>query len=84
MSHDFAKSTSYFQKYLVNHERTEKARHGLLSSIFSYYCIKNFIENKKIENFEQIAPKAWLIVLKHHGNIKNLRGRDGEVEKLKD
>ena len=84
LSHDFAKSTSYFQKYLVNHERTEKARHGLLSSIFSYYCIKNFIENKKIENFEQIAPIAWLIVLKHHGNIKNLRGIDGEVEKLKD
>jgi CRISPR-associated endonuclease/helicase Cas3 len=84
LSHDFAKTTSYFQKYLVNHERTEKAHHGLLSSIFSYYCIKNFIENKKIENFEQIAPIAWLIVLKHHGNIKNLRGIDGEFEKLND
>ena len=30
LSHDFAKSTTYFQKYLVDHEKTEKAYHGLL------------------------------------------------------
>lgn len=84
ISHDFAKATTYFQNYLIDHEKTKKARHGLLSSIFCYYCIKSYIEQNKIENFWYTAPIAWLIVLRHHGNIKNLRGIDGEAEKLLD
>jgi len=84
ISHDFAKSTTYFQKYLFDHERTEKARHGLLSSIFSYYCIHSYLRNNKLEDFWHIAPIAWLVVLRHHGNIRNIRGMDGESEKLKD
>jgi len=84
ITHDFAKSTTYFQKYLMDHEKTEKARHGLLSSIFSYFCIKSYIEKNEIEEYWYLAPISWLIVLRHHGNINNLRGMDGEYEKLKD
>ena len=84
MSHDFAKSTTYFQNYLEDHVKTEKARHGLLSSIFCYYCVKSYLKSNNIENFEHIAPISWLVVLRHHGNLKNIRGIDGESEKLKD
>ena len=84
LSHDFAKSTTYFQKYLVDHEKTEKAYHGLLSAIFCYYCIKNYLEINKLDDFWYITPISWLVVLRHHGNLKNIRGMDGESEKLKD
>lgn len=84
LSHDFAKSTTYFQKYLIDHERTEKARHGLLSSIFSYYCIKNYINANEIKDFWYLAPISWIIVLRHHGNIRNIKGMEGESDKLKD
>ena len=84
LSHDFAKSTTYFQKYLINHEKTEKARHGLLSSIFSYYCIKNYLQSNGFEDFWYIAPISWIVVLRHHGNIRNIKGIDGESAKLKD
>jgi CRISPR-associated endonuclease/helicase Cas3 len=82
MSHDFAKSTTYFQNYLVDHVKTEKARHGLLSSIFCYFCVKSYLKSNNIKNFEHIAPISWLVVLRHHGNLKNIRGIGGELEKL--
>lgn len=84
LSHDFAKSTTYFQKYLIDHEKTEKARHGLLSSIFTYYCVKKYIQSNKFEDFWHIAPISWIVVLKHHGNIRNIKGVEGESAKLKD
>ncbi|MGP8024730.1 MAG: CRISPR-associated helicase Cas3' [Methanobacterium sp.] len=84
LSHDFAKSTTFFQKYLIDHEKTEKARHGLLSSIFSYYCIKNYLQTNRFEDFWYIAPISWIVVLRHHGNIRNIKGIDGESAKLKD
>ena len=84
LSHDFAKSTTYFQKYLIDHEKTEKARHGLLSSIFSYYCISNYLQTNRFEDFWYIAPISWIVVLRHHGNIRNIKGIDGESAKLKD
>jgi len=32
--------------------------------------------------FWYLAPISWLVILRHHGNIKNLRGTEGEIEKL--
>lgn len=84
LSHDFAKSTTYFQNYLINHERTEKARHSFLSSIFSYYCVQNYLRINGIEHLWYLAPISWIVVLRHHGNIRNIKGIDGESAKLKD
>ena len=84
LSHDFAKSTTYFQNYLNDHIKTEKARHGLLSAIFGYYNIQNYIKSNNLDDFWYIATLSWLVILRHHGNLKNMRGMDGESEKLKD
>lgn len=64
--HDFAKSTSYFQKYLIDHNRNENNRHGFMSSIFTYYIIKEYTKNDKI------SLLACICVLHHHINLKNI------------
>lgn len=83
LSHDFAKSTTYFQKYLFDHEKTELARHGLLSAVFGYYVVNEYINNNYSDEFWFFAPVTWIVILRHHGNIKNIMGMDGEVKKLK-
>ncbi|OQX52050.1 MAG: hypothetical protein B5M53_09505 [Candidatus Cloacimonas sp. 4484_209] len=84
ISHDFGKGTTYFQKHLKENKKTEKAYHGKLSSIFGYYLIKKYLESNNILNSSnQFLPfVAWLVILKHHGDIGNLMDRDGELEKL--
>jgi CRISPR-associated endonuclease/helicase Cas3 len=83
VSHDFAKSTTYFQKYLFDHESTEFARHGLLSAVFGYYAVNEYINNNHSDEFWFFAPITWIVTLRHHGNIKNIMGMDGEAKKLK-
>ena len=77
IAHDFAKATTYFQGWLENREkRTEKATHGLLSSLFGYYLVKNYLsENIEIdpESFQQLPAIAWIVIKRHHGNIRNIR-----------
>ncbi|MEN4006112.1 MAG: CRISPR-associated helicase Cas3' [Methanobacteriaceae archaeon] len=84
LSHDFAKSTTYFQNYLFDHKRTERAYHGLLSAIFGYYSADECLKNNNLDGFWYLAPIAWLVILRHHGNIKNIMGTEGESAKLKD
>lgn len=83
ISHDFAKSTTYFQNVLEERiKRTENAYHGFLSSIFGYYNVKKYLEKNNLMEFWYLAPISWLVILRHHGNIKNLRGAEGEIERL--
>jgi len=84
IAHDFAKATTYFQKYLENQTKTEKVYHGMLSSIFGYYLVKKYIKLKGLEGFNTIPLVAWIVILKHHGNLQDLMGTEGELEKLKD
>lgn len=85
ISHDFAKATTYFQAVLnKQEERTEMAYHGFLSSIFSYFAVREYIEIKGRRDLDFIPILVWVAVLKHHGNIQNLKGTGGELEKLKD
>lgn len=82
VSHDFGKSTEAFQRMLKTGIRSEKARHGLLSSLFGYFLIKNFLEKKgKIDDFWYIPPISWLVINKHHGDIGDIRD---EINKLRD
>jgi CRISPR-associated endonuclease/helicase Cas3 len=43
VSHDFGKSTTFFQKMLNNDEKTKYANHGFLSSLFGYYATKTYL-----------------------------------------
>ncbi|MEM4290374.1 MAG: CRISPR-associated helicase Cas3' [Nitrososphaerota archaeon] len=81
-SHDFGKATTYFQKMLCTQEKSEKTRHSLLSSLFTYYSVKKFLEGKQIQ--QSVLPLiSWIVVLRHHDDLLNLRGTDGMVQILK-
>lgn len=85
IAHDFGKATKAFQKMLDDGEKTKYANHGFLSSLFGYYMVRNYLEGiAKLEEFWYVPAVAWIVINKHHGNIKNIGGEDGEISKLKD
>lgn len=84
ISHDFAKSTSFFQNKLLNGDKTNKARHGFLSAVFGYYVIKNYLSKNNIDNSIDFSSIVFLVILKHHGNLPNIDGKSGEITKIND
>lgn len=72
ISHDFAKSTSFFQKYLNDHKKNSNAYHSFLSAIFTYYAVNNYILSNNEDINEDLAIIAYIIVLKHHGNLDDV------------
>jgi len=72
LSHDFAKSTSFFQDYISTGRSNENKSHGFLSSIFAYFAVNSYLIENEI-NFEKNLPViSYIVVLHHHGNIKNI------------
>jgi CRISPR-associated endonuclease/helicase Cas3 len=87
ITHDFGKATNYFQELLSMGARTHYANHGLLSSLFSYQVIKEYLskKGKYSEEFKWLPALAWVAVKRHHGNIHNLIGDDkSEAATLRD
>jgi len=81
VAHDFAKATTYFQNWLEKRERTEKANHGILSSLFGYYLVKNYLSEKcKTVEFQHLSAIAWIVIKRHHGNIQNVRWNELSAE----
>ena len=86
ISHDFAKSTSFFQDKLLkknSESKTKKANHGFLSAVFGYNVIKNYLINNNFDDAVDFASIAFLVILKHHGNLPNIDGKYGEIEKIR-
>ena len=82
LCHDFAKSTSFFQEKLHNKIQTKKANHGFLSAIFGYYVIQQlFDENFYDFDFPTIT---FIVIARHHGNLKNIMGANGLRENIED
>ncbi|WP_304125730.1 CRISPR-associated helicase Cas3' [Methanosphaera cuniculi] len=71
LCHDFAKSTTYFQKYLKDHKKTEKAYHSFLSAIFGYYVTQKYLEDNHIKN-DNLPLISYLSIINHHGNLKDV------------
>ena len=80
VSHDFGKSTTYFQKYLEEKNESEKinlknkleTHHSLISALFSYYVVKEYLSSKYLlaEKYYQYLPViSFLVVKRHHGNL---------------
>jgi len=87
ITHDFGKATTYFQDLLNVGLRTHYANHGLLSSLFSYQVIREYLlqKGKYSEEFKWLPALAWVVVKRHHGDIHNLIGDDkSEVASLRD
>jgi CRISPR-associated endonuclease/helicase Cas3 len=77
--HDFGKSTTYFQKYLRgrNNFQEKYKNHSLISAYYTFHCIQ------KKEGFnDRDAILAWLIVLKHHGDLESIFDYDDAIIRI--
>lgn len=72
LSHDFAKSTSFFQNYLINNIKSENTQHSFLSAIFTYFVVDEYLKDKNIVFDKNLSIISYIVVLYHHGNIKNI------------
>lgn len=77
--HDFGKATSFFQEYLFASEDTHaalkgspKTRHGLLSAVFTYQCIKLAMIGRPYGKINDFLPfVGYVIVRRHHGDLND-------------
>lgn len=63
LGHDFAKSTSFFQNYLLNNVKSGYTPHSFLSAIFTYYIVDDYLKNKNItfeKNLQIISLGVWI------------------------
>ncbi|HBY57408.1 MAG TPA: CRISPR-associated helicase/endonuclease Cas3 [Candidatus Atribacteria bacterium] len=83
ITHDFGKSTSYFQNYLKEQDEIKKAelknkpetRHSFISALFTYYIVKQYLTDKKLINeryYKYLQVISFLVVKRHHGNLTNI------------
>lgn len=80
--HDFGKATEYFQNYIkevdekkrMQMKGRQETKHGLLSAIFTYFVLQEYLKDQKALNepFRDILSViGYLIVKRHHGNLKD-------------
>lgn len=81
LTHDFAKSTSFFQTYLSDHTKKENTQHSFLSAIFTYYVVKNYLDKNNINFESNLSIISYIVVLAHHGNLKDITKLDDYNEK---
>lgn len=83
-THDLGKATRYFQDYVTETDKIKQARlknkdetrHSLLSSLFTYRIISDYIAQKGFTNhaiYKYLPVLSFLVVKRHHGNPKNLK-----------
>lgn len=74
-THDFAKSTSFFQDMLEGKRgRSPDSWHSGLSSLFTYFvCRKMHGDN------EQYCVACYLSVKRHHGDLRNVIGVETQL-----
>lgn len=76
--HDFGKSTQFFQEYIRETDDNRKlklknkpqTKHGLISAIFTYFVLKQYLIEKN-EDLWYLSIFGYLVVKRHHGNLKN-------------
>lgn len=81
LTHDFAKSTSFFQTYLSDYTKKENTQHSFLSAIFTYYVVKNYLDKNNINFESNLSIISYIVVLAHHGNLKDITKLDDYNEK---
>jgi CRISPR-associated endonuclease/helicase Cas3 len=89
VTHDVGKATKFFQKYI--REKDEKRRkslkametthHGLLSALFTYSVVKDYLGQIRTERslVEYLPVISFMIVKKHHGNLSNATNETSDV-----
>ncbi len=79
--HDFGKTTTFFQEYIHETDEQKKRKlknrkethHSLISAVFTYYVLKNqyYLSDSPLD--EVMPLIGYLVVKRHHGNLKNIR-----------
>jgi len=77
--HDFGKATSFFQEYIDEKtDERQKAilknqpviKHGKISAVFTYFLLTEILKDHKDVRGD-LPLFGYLIVKRHHGNLKN-------------
>jgi CRISPR-associated endonuclease/helicase Cas3 len=73
--HDIGKYTSFFQKHLNGEKVGSKAHHSMISALIGANIIKNYLNNHIIDidiSYQKFLPLiSYLIIYKHHGDLKS-------------
>ena len=72
--HDFGKATSFFQQYIRETDEKRKlslknnprTQHGLISAVFTYYVLKEYLKEKK--DSVSFIPIFGFLAVKRHLN----------------
>ncbi|MGC9069056.1 MAG: CRISPR-associated helicase Cas3' [Thermoprotei archaeon] len=82
LTHDFGKATMAFQEHLFKNFSSELAHHSQISSLFAYYAVREYLKKKNI-NDSLLPLIAWIVVSRHHTDLKDLLGVDSMIERTK-
>lgn len=81
LCHDLGKATSYFQDYLYaiqhqqeNNTQQEYKQHSLLSALFGYILVEDYIKGIKEGNklLKYLPSISWIIIKRHHGDLDDI------------
>lgn len=78
--HDFGKATAFFQEYIHETDEQKKRKlknrkethHALISAVFTYYLLKSQYYTSDSPLDEVMPLIGYLVVKRHHGNLKNI------------
>jgi len=75
ISHDFGKFTTFFQDKIKGAYYDNKANHSLISSLFAFELIAEYLKQKKITEkpYIYLPLIAYFVVKHHHGSLKNIK-----------
>lgn len=88
ISHDFGKYTTFFQEKLKGsrEKKDTLSNHGLLSAMFSFHLLSQYIKQKNLDNnkpYKFLPLLAYFVVKHHHGDLKDIEN-DINAENLFD
>lgn len=66
---------------MSDHTKKENTQHSFLSAIFTYYVVKNYLDKNNINFESNLSIISYIVVLAHHGNLKDITKLDDYNEK---
>jgi len=75
ISHDFGKYTTFFQEKLLYQKNISLTRHGLISALFTFEVLSEYIETKKlndVEPYKFLPLIGYFVVKHHHGDLNDI------------
>ncbi|MBF0121547.1 MAG: CRISPR-associated helicase Cas3' [Desulfobacterales bacterium] len=72
ISHDFGKYTIYFQDYILKGNESELSNHGVISSVFGFWLVKNYLEKNNVHEHNLLKYMSLIVfqlIKHHHGNL---------------